>query len=114
MSPLFVTKTLVTVAIIIGVSEVVKRSPSIGALIVALPFTSLLVMIWMHVEGSAPEKIAQHARSTFWYVLPTLPMFLILPKMLEAKWSFVHSLLLCCALTTGLFWGMEWVIKRFQ
>ena len=82
---MFLVKTAVTVAIIVGVSEIVKRSPSIGALIVALPFTSILVMIWMQVEGQPASKIATHSSSTFWFVLPTLPMFLVLPKLLEAK-----------------------------
>ncbi|MFT4637579.1 MAG: hypothetical protein ACI8T1_000889 [Verrucomicrobiales bacterium] len=108
MNAMFLVKTAVTVAIIVGVSEVVKRSPSIGALIVALPFTSILVMLWMHVEGQPATKIAAHSSSTFWYVLPTMPMFLVLPKLLEAKWNFYLSLLACCVLTTLLFFAMEW------
>lgn len=112
MNTLFIVKTAVTVAIIVGVSEIVKRSPSLGALIVALPFTSILVMVWMHVEGQSPSKIATHSTSTFWFVLPTLPMFLVLPKLLEAKWHFYWALLVCCALTTGLFFAMGWIQKR--
>ena len=112
MNWMFVIKTLVTVAIIVGVSEVVKRSPSIGALIIALPFTSLLVMTWMHIEGAPTAKIAQHSSSTFWFVLPTLPMFLVLPKLLDLKWNYYLSLFLCCALTTALFLLMEWVQNR--
>lgn len=100
-------KTAVTVLIIVGVSEVVKRSPSIGALIVALPFTSILVMTWMHLEGASGNRIAVHSSSTFWYVLPTLPMFLILPKMLEAKWNYFASLFACCVITAALFLLVE-------
>ena len=112
MNLLFIIKTLVTVMIIVGVSEIVKRSPSVGALIVALPFTSILVMIWMQVEGASAEKIAVHSSSTFWFVLPTLPMFLVLPKLLDAKWNFYLALLACCALTTALFFAMEWFQER--
>ncbi|MDB4729861.1 DUF3147 family protein [bacterium] len=111
---MFLVKTAVTVAIIVGVSEIVKRSPSIGALIVALPFTSILVMIWMQVEGQPASKIATHSSSTFWFVLPTLPMFLVLPKLLEAKWNFYLALLACCALTTALFFAMEWIQGRLS
>ena len=111
---MFLVKTAVTVAIIVGDSEIVKRSPSIGALIVALPFTSILVMIWMQVEGQPASKIATHSSSTFWFVLPTLPMFLVLPKLLEAKWNFYLALLACCALTTALFFAMEWIQGRLS
>lgn len=103
----FAVKTALTVAIIVGVSEIVKRNPSLGALIVALPLTSLLVIIWMRVEGGTPAAIAEHARGTFWFVLPTLPMFLILPWMLEAKWNFSLSLFLCCVLTSLLVLATE-------
>lgn len=112
MSALFLVKTAVTVAIVIGVSEIVKRSPSLGALIVALPFTSILVMIWMQVEGQPASRIAAHSSATFWFVLPTLPMFVILPKLLEARWNFYLALLVCCALTTVLFLAMEWFQER--
>lgn len=104
---MFVVKTLVTVAIIVAVSEIVKRSEKIGALIVALPFTSILVMIWMQVEGASPNRIASHSASTFWFVLPTLPMFLVLPKLLEMRWNFYWALIACCALTTALFFAMR-------
>ncbi len=112
MNALFFVKTAVTVAIIIGVSEIVKRSPSIGALIVALPFTSILVMVWMQVEGQGANRIAAHSSATFWYVLPTLPMFVILPKLLDARWNFYVALVACCALTTVLFFSMEWFLER--
>ena len=112
MNALFLVKTAVTVAVIIGVSEIVKRSPSIGALIVALPFTSILVMIWMQVEGQGSNRIAEHSSATFWYVLPTLPMFVILPKLLDARWNFYLALAACCVLTTVLFFGMEWFLER--
>ena len=114
VNSMFLVKTAVTVAIIVAVSEIVKRSPSLGALIVALPFTSILVMVWMQVEGQPASKIATHSTSTFWFVLPTLPMFLVLPKLLEAKWNFYLALLACCALTTALFFAMEWIQGRLS
>ena len=112
MNVMLLVKTLVTVAIIVCVSELVKRSPRMGALVVALPFTSILVMVWMRVEGQPASRIAAHSSATFWYVLPTLPMFVLLPKLLEAKWNFYLGLLACCALTTLLFLAMGWFQDR--
>ncbi|WP_339616319.1 DUF3147 family protein [uncultured Gilvimarinus sp.] len=71
-----ITKYLITAAVVVVVSEVAKRSDKIGALIVALPLITILTLIWLQVENQSQEKIARHAWYTFWYVLPTLPMFL--------------------------------------
>jgi len=38
-----------------------------------------LTLIWLFLENHPTEKIANHAWFTFWYVVPTLPMFLIFP-----------------------------------
>ena len=71
------TKYLLTAGIVVLVSEIAKRSDKLGGLIAALPLITLLALVWLHVENQSQEKIANHARYTFWYVLPSLPMFLL-------------------------------------
>jgi hypothetical protein len=44
-------------------------------------------MVRMHQAGQSPQQLANHAGGTFWFVLPTLPMFL-LPWMLRHGWGF--------------------------
>ena len=78
-----VTKYLMTAAIIVAVSEIAKRNDKLGALLVALPIVTILAMIWLYIEGQPTEKIAIHARYTFWYVLPTLPLFLVFPVLIS-------------------------------
>jgi len=78
-----VTKYLVTAAVVVLVSEVARRSDKAGALIASLPLVTILALIWLYVEHQPAEKLANHARYTFWYVLPTLPMFLAFPHLLE-------------------------------
>jgi hypothetical protein len=77
-------------------------------LLTALPLVTILVLVWMHVEGSAPAKIADYARYTFWYVLATLPMFALLPTLL-ARFGFWGALaagalvtIACVLLLAGL------------
>ena len=74
---LLITKYAVTAFVIVLVSEIAKRSDRLGALIASLPLVTVMVMIWLHIENQGTEKIANHAWYTFWYVLPTLPMFLL-------------------------------------
>jgi hypothetical protein len=99
--------------IIAVVSEVARRSPTLGALIVSLPLVSLLGILWLWRDTGDAERIAAHAESTFWYVLPTLPMFLVLPALLRAGVGFWLALAACCALTFVLYLITVWVLGRF-
>ncbi len=106
-------KLLITAAVILVVTKIQLYSDWLSALIIALPLTSLVAMIWMHGGGQAPERIANHAEGTFWFVLPTLPMFLILPWMLRSGWGFWPTLISNCLITALLFWTTVFLLRRF-
>ena len=74
-----ITKYLLTAAVVVLVSEFAKRSDKLGGLIAALPMVTFLALIWLYIEEQPAEKISNHAWYTFWYVVPTLPMFLAFP-----------------------------------
>ena len=78
-----------------------------------LPLVSLLGIIWLWRDTGDVERIAGHAESTFWYVLPSLPMFLVLPAMLRAGAGFWPSLAACCGLTVILYFVTAWALARF-
>lgn len=110
-----ITKYALTAAVVVLVSELAKRSDRLGGFVAALPLVTVLALIWLYVENQPQEKIANHAWYTFWYVLPTLPMFLVFPALLP-RIGFWLTLLACIALTVacfGLFaaavkpWGIE-------
>lgn len=82
-----VTKYLLTAAVVVLVSEVAKRSDKLGGFIAALPLVTFLALVWLHVEKQPVDKIANHAWYTFWYVVPTLPMFLVFPVLLPSSGS---------------------------
>src|ERR1019366_2547163 len=109
----FVIKCILSGIIIAVVSKVAKRSPAFGALIVSLPLVSLLGILWLWRDTGDAERIASHAQSTFWYVLPSLPMFLILPVMLRAGVGFWSSLGVNCVLTMLLYFAMAWGLAKF-
>lgn len=99
----FILKTALSGLLIALVSEMAKRSPSFGALIVSLPLISLFAIIWLWRDTGDSERVAAHVEATFWYVLPSLPMFLALPAMLRGGVGFWPSLAAACALTVGLY-----------
>lgn len=111
-TPLDIGKLLLSATIIVLVTKIQLVSDRLSALLIALPLTSLVAMIWMHQAKQSPERLANHAEGTFWFVLPTLPMFLILPWMLRHGWGFWTALAANCALTIGFFWVTVILLRR--
>jgi hypothetical protein len=107
-----ITKYALTAAVVVLVSEIAKRSDRLGGLVAALPLITILTLIWLYVERQSPEKIANHAWYTFWYVLPTLPMFLVFPTLLP-RLGFWLTLLACAVLTILCFGLLAAVVRRF-
>jgi hypothetical protein len=105
-------KYLMTSAVVVLVSELARRSDRLGALVAALPLVTVLTLIWLYLEQQAPQKIANHAWYTFWYVLPTLPMFLAFPWLL-ARLGFWPALAVCVLLTMACFAGFALLLRRF-
>ena len=105
-------KAAISGAIVATVSEVAKRYPGFGALIASLPLVSVLGMIWLWRDFPDPRNMASHAEATFWFVLPSLPMFLAIPALLRRGVDFWVALGLGCLLTVGLYVGMTLVAPR--
>ena len=108
-----ITKALLSGVIIMVVSEVARRSPGLGALIVSLPLVSILAIIWLWRDTSDAARIASHSEATFWLVLPTLPMFLVLPALIRSGVSFWAALGGSCVLTILLYLVAVWLLPRF-
>jgi F0F1-type ATP synthase assembly protein I len=107
-----ITKYLFTAAVVVLVSELAKRSDKLGGLVAALPIVTVLVLVWLHVEKQPETRIANHAWYTFWYVVPTLPMFLVFPALLRHL-GFWPTLLACVLLTLVCFGVFALVVRRF-
>jgi hypothetical protein len=107
-----IMKYLITAGVVVLVSEFAKRSDKLGGLVAALPMVTVLTLIWLYVEQQPTSKIANHAYYTFWYVLPTLPMFLLFPYLLP-KIGFVFTLISCVIFTILIFFLFALVVKQF-
>lgn len=107
-----IIKYLATSAIVVAVSEFAKRSDRLGGLLAALPLVTVLALIWLYLENQSEQKIANHAWYTFWYVVPTLPMFLVFPVLLP-RIGFWATLLACLAITVICFWLFALAMRRF-
>jgi F0F1-type ATP synthase assembly protein I len=106
------TKYFLTAAVVVLVSELAKRSDRLGGLIAALPMVTVLTLIWLYLDNQPVEKIANHAWYTFWYVIPTLPMFLVFPALLP-RIGFWPALLVSVVITAACFGLFALVLRRF-
>lgn len=109
----FVIKAALSGAIVAAVSEIARRYPGWGGLVASLPLTSLLAMVWLwHDTRGDSGQVAALAGSTFWFVLPSLPLFLALPLLLRSGIGFWVSMALAVAATLMLYALMFWAAPR--
>lgn len=104
-------KYLITAGLVVLITELAKANDKIGALVASLPLVTVLTLIWLYIENQPTDKIANHAYYTFWYVLPTLPMFLLFPFLLK-RIDFIPSLAICIVVTALLFYGYAVVLRK--
>ena len=108
----YITKVLFTSIIIVLVTEIAKRSDKLGGLLAALPLTTILIIFWMYFEGFSNEKISKHMLYTAFFVIPTLPMFIIFP-LLIGKFDFIGAVVIGMVLTIALLTLTDKIVRYF-
>lgn len=107
-----VARALLAGAMIAAISEIGKRLPATAAIIASLPLVSVLGMIFLWHQKPDAANMAAHSQATFWYVLPSLPMFLLIPVLLRQGLPFWLALGAGCILTAILYFAMIHVGSR--
>ena len=105
-------KVLVTAVVVVAISELAKRSSLWGALLASLPLTSVLAFVWLYLDTRDSTRVADLAQGIFWLVLPSLLLFLILPWLLRAGWTFWPSLVVASAATAASYGTLIWALTR--
>jgi hypothetical protein len=114
MTSYFAVKAILSGILIAAISEIARRSPGFAALVASLPLVSILGMIWLWRDTGDAERLAAHAEATFWYVLPSLPMFLLVPWLIRSGTGFWLSLGAGCLVTVLLYLLLLWLAPRFN
>ena len=108
----FIAKAILAGVMIAAIAEVGRRLPTMAALIASLPLVSILGMIFLWHTRPEVENMAEHSYATFWFVLPSLPMLLLIPFLMRSGVGFYLALAIGCALTVGLYLAMAWFGPR--
>jgi hypothetical protein len=98
--------------IVAAVSEIARRYPGWGGLVASLPLTSLLAMLWLWRDSGDPERVAELSMGAFWFVLPSLPLFLVLPMMIRSGFGFWASMAVAVIGTLALYALWFWAAPR--
>ncbi|CDO61082.1 hypothetical protein BN1012_Phect2870 [Candidatus Phaeomarinobacter ectocarpi] len=106
-------KAALSGVLVMIVAETSKRSPAFGALVASLPLISILAVIWLWNDTGDTVRVANHLEATFYYVLPSLPIFLVMPALLRAEYAFWPALGLSVLLTIALYSLVVVVAARF-
>ena len=67
-----VLKALLSGAIVVAASEVARRSSILGAIIVSLPLTSILAMIWLYRDTGDDREVSDLSWAILWVFAPSL------------------------------------------
>ena len=98
-----ILKGLISGAIIVTVSELAKKNNTAASIVHSLPLMSLAAFIWLYSDTKDAALIGRHAFGTFWFVLPTLPMFLLMPWLVKKAGGFWPALGTGALLTVALY-----------
>jgi hypothetical protein len=110
---MLLAKVLITAVIVIGISELARRSTFAGALLASLPLTSLLALIWLYRDTSDAVQAADLARGIFWLVLPSLAFFVVFPAGVRAGWGFWPAMGAGIAATLVAYGAMLGIDRMF-
>lgn len=109
---LFIIKAAVSGVLVATISLIARRYPGWGGLIASLPLVSVLSMLWLYGETRDSEKVAALATGAFWFLLPSMPMFLLIPALLRSGLSFLPTMAIACGVTIILYAGMSLIAPR--
>ncbi|MGI8603132.1 MAG: DUF3147 family protein [Verrucomicrobiales bacterium] len=103
MSLQLILRALLSGAVIVTVSELAKRNNFAAAIVHSLPLISITALVWLYSDTRDTALVDRHMTGTFFFVLPTLPMFLAVPWLLRRGWTFWPALAAGAALTVVLY-----------
>ena len=110
---LFIIKAVLSGILVAAISTVARRYPGWGGLLASLPMVSVLSMLWLYGETKDTERVAALSMGAFWFILPSLPMFIIIPLMLRAGVGFTLTMLVAAAITVLLYASFAWIAPRW-
>jgi apolipoprotein N-acyltransferase len=109
----YITKLVITAALIVAISEISRRSSLMGAILASIPLVSVLAMFWLYIDTSDAAKVSALATGVFWLVIPSLALFVSLPLLLKNGMNFYLSMGISIVITIGCYFLMISVLDYY-
>ncbi len=110
----YALKVAISALLIVAISEIAKRHSGAAALLASLPLISILAFVWLHMEAEPAERIADLSSQIFWFVLPSLVLFVVFPLLLKHGVGFWASLGVSIAATVSCYFVVVYLLRRFS
>ena len=105
-------KAVVSGAIIALASEIARRSSVFAAVLISLPLTSILALVWLYRDTHDTREAADLSWSILFVTAPSVVFFVVLPLMLRTDAGFWVSLLVACAVTALAYAAWLWGTRQ--
>ncbi len=106
-----VLKAVISGIIVAAASEIARRSSLLGAVLISLPLTSILTIIWLYRDTNDTGEVTDLTWSILWVIVPSVVFFVALPLLLRSL-DFWPALLLACAATAVGYAIWVWLARR--
>jgi len=87
----FLLKAIISGILVATVSMMALRNATLAAVLMGIPFTALLAMVFMWFSGVDPVTFAKFSFETVYFVLTSLVFFVIFGLMI-GKFGFWYSM----------------------
>ena len=106
-----VVKTIITVIIIVAISEIARRSSFIAGILASIPLTSALAITWLYFDTKEVDTVVNLSNSILLLIPPSLTFFVVLPLALK-RLDFIYSFLISIVATVLVYWLYIAVLSR--
>ena len=90
-----VIKTILTVIIIVTISEIARRSSFVAGILASIPLTSALALTWLYLDTKDIRSVIDLSNSILLLIPPSLIFFIVLPLALK-RLDFFYSFFSVC------------------
>ncbi|MBI5309515.1 MAG: DUF3147 family protein [Actinobacteria bacterium] len=105
-------KAVISGVVVAAASEIARRSTLLGAILISLPLTSILALVWLYRDTGDADQIASLSWSILWVIVPSLVFFVVLPLALGKGLGFNLALPIACAATVVAYGVWVFAARR--
>ena len=106
-------KGLISGALVVGASEVARRSSLLAAILVSLPLTSMLALGWLYYDTRDAAQVVDLSWAILLIVLPSVVFFVALPLLVRWGWGVPAALVGATAVMVVAYAAYAWALSRF-